>query len=133
MNQAHHRSEESPAERSESLWFLILAPLIWAIHFLLCYLAVAIWCGKFASNPEHLAPVRWTFLLLTTGAVAGIVWVGWNAYRRIRKSPTAHPYDAGPLDDRHRFLGFATVLLAGLSLIATLFVAAVALFMETCH
>lgn len=133
MSETHDRSEATPTENSESLWILVLAPLIWAVHFLACYLTIAIWCEKFALSEENLAPVRWAYLIFTMGAIAGIVLVGWNGYRRIREAPMAHPYDADHPDDRHRFLGFATVLLAGLSLVATLFVAAVALFLETCH
>jgi len=133
MNETPPTLEQSPAETSESLWSLILAPLIWATHFMACYLTVAIWCEKFADSHEDLTPVRWAYLGYTIGAIAGIAWVGWNGYRRIRASPTEHPYDEDHPEDRHRFLGFATLLLAGLSLVATLFVAAVALFMETCH
>jgi hypothetical protein len=43
------------------------------------------------------------------------------------------PHDFDTPGDRHRFLGFATVLLAGLSAVATLFAAVVVLYFEDCR
>ena len=30
----------------ETLWTLFTAPVIWAFHFLFCYVAAAVWCAK---------------------------------------------------------------------------------------
>ena len=43
------------------------------------------------------------------------------------------PHDFDTPGDRHRFLGFATVLLAGLSAVATLFAALVVLYFKDCR
>jgi hypothetical protein len=60
------------------------------------------------------------------------VLVGWSGYRRHRHGTETPPHDADTSGDRHRFLGFATMLLAGLSAIATLFVAMAALYFDHC-
>ena len=46
-------------EQNESLWFLIAAPIMWAAHFLLCYLTAAIWCAKLAGPDGALGGCVW--------------------------------------------------------------------------
>lgn len=123
---------ELPEER-ESLWWIALSPTIWAVHFLACYLTAAIWCARFAGHPGSLAWVRWAILAYTVAALGGIGATGWIGYRRHRHGTATVPHDFDTPEDRHRFLGFATLLLSGLSLVGTLFVASVALYFETCR
>jgi len=121
-------------EKKESLWLLIVSPLIWAAHFMSCYLTAAIWCAKFA--PQYggtLGPVRWTIIGYTLTALVGIAFNGRSGLRRHRFGSESLPHDFDTPGDRHRFLGFATVLLAGLSAVATLFATAVVLFFEDCR
>ncbi|QDV79972.1 transmembrane prediction [Botrimarina mediterranea] len=120
-------------ESDESLLAIFVSPAVWAAHFMACYITAAVWCEKFAGDSLSLAPVRVAFAVYTLLAVALIVVNGWFGYRRIRGAPEGYGYDTDSAEDRHRFLGYATTLLASLSLVATLFVAAVALFVETCH
>lgn len=120
-------------EKNESLWVMIVSPLIWASHFLACYVTASVWCAKFAPAGGSLEPVRWAIGGYTAAALAGIGWNGWSAYRRHRRGGGEVPHDADTAADRHRFLGFATLLLAGLSAVATLFAGTVALFFHTCH
>lgn len=120
-------------ERNESLWLLIVSPVIWATHFLLCYITAAIWCAKFVPRDGSLEPVRWAIAGYTAVALAGIGWNGWSGYWRHRFGSGSQPYDADTPEDRHRFLGFATLLLAALSAISTLFSALVALFFKDCQ
>jgi hypothetical protein len=64
--------------------------------------------------------------------LAAIAWnarVGWRRYRH-ESAATQHA-DTPP--DRHRFLGFATLLLAGLSFVAVAFVAGAAFSFEDCR
>lgn len=121
------------AEHKESLWWMIVSPLIWAGHFLLCYISAAIWCAKFVPRVGSLDPVRWAILGYTVVALGGIAWNGWWAWRRFHRGSGSVPFDADTPADRHRFLGFATTLLAGLSAIATIFSALVVLFFKTCE
>ena len=121
------------SEENESLWMMIVSPLVWSAHFLLCYITAAVWCAKFVPRGGTLEPVRWAIAGYTLVALAGIGWNGWWGYRRSRLGSEAVPHDADTPGDRHRFLGFATLLLAGLSAIATVFEAMVAVFFNTCE
>ena len=117
-------------EERESLLTLAAPPTVWAVHFLASYITAAVWCAKVA---EPLGPVRVAIALFTFVALAGIGFAGWKGGRRHRSGSGRVPHDVDTPEDRHRFLGFATLLLAGLSAIATIFVALTAVFIETCH
>jgi hypothetical protein len=136
----------APPDR-RSLWLLTAAPMIWAAHFLLCYITAAVWCAKFAGPGGPLSNVRTAVVVYTVLSLAGITVVGWEGFRRhsfslpeqspgtatpwdVRTEATTHDLDTA--EDRHRFLGFATLLLSGLSAVAVLYVALAATFFETC-
>ena len=120
-------------EHKESLWMMIVSPTIWAGHFLLSYITAAIWCEKFAGPDRALGFVRTAIVIYTIVAVAGIAAVGWRGYRKHTFGESSLPHDYDSPQDRHRFIGFATFLLSGLSLVATLFEAMVAVFFWSCH
>ncbi|HEX2100698.1 MAG TPA: hypothetical protein VHF69_08550 [Candidatus Synoicihabitans sp.] len=124
---------KAPPEQRESLWLLIAAPTIWAAHFMACYVTAAIWCAKAASRFQTLEPVRWAIAGYTIVALIGIGWNGWSGWRRHRFEREPVPHDLDTPGDRHRFLGFATVLLAALSAIATVFAALVVVYFEDCR
>lgn len=130
MNAVAH---EHPPEHRESLWRLIVAPTIWAGHFLLSYVTAAIYCAKYAPADGSLEPVRWAIAAYTAVALVGIGINGWGAWRRHRFGEARLPHDEDTPGDRHRFLGFATLLLAGLSAIATVFAALVVVFFHDCR
>jgi hypothetical protein len=125
------------SESRESLWLLTLGPAIWALHFTLSYLTAAIYCAKLAGpalfDPQPLGPVRLAIAAYTVLALLGIGWIGWHGLRRHNFGAARPPHDAPTAADRHRFLGFATLLLCGLSLVATLYVALPALFIGSCR
>jgi hypothetical protein len=124
---------KAPPEHKESLWLLIVSPAIWAGHFLASYVTAAVWCAKFAPHDGSLGPVRWAVAAYTVTALIGIALNGWGGLRRHRFGSESLPHDFDTPGDRHRFLGFATVLLAALSAVATVFVAIVALYFEDCR
>ena len=123
----------SPTPDRDSLWALTVAPTIWALHLLLCYATAAIWCARVAQPGGPLGGVRTAVAWYTVAALAGIVAVGWGGFRRHRYGTEATTHDLDTKEDRHRFLGFATLLLSGLSGVAVLYVAIAASFFETCH
>lgn len=106
------------------------SPTIWAAHFLLSYITAAIWCAKTGAP---LDPVRVAIAVYTAIALAGIGFAGWRGLRRHKLGTATVPHDFDTPEDRHRFIGFATLLLSGLSAVATIYVALVAVFIETCH
>lgn len=129
----HISTEDAPHEKRENLWMLIVAPAIWAAHFLLSYITAAIWCAKAASPADSLQPVRWAIAIYTVIALIGITLNGLSGLRRHNFGTESLPHDFDTSGDRHRFLGFATVLLAGLSAVATLFAAAVVFYFHDCR
>lgn len=120
-------------EKNESLWFLIAAPTLWAVHFLLCYATASVWCAKVVGPGGSLATVRMTIAVYTTLALVAIGIIGWVGYRRHSLGAADLPHDDDTPEDRHRFLGFATLLLASLSAVAVMYAALVAVFIESCH
>lgn len=119
-------------ESNQSLWLIVASPAIWAAYFLACYLTAAIWCAKFAGPDRSLAAVRTAIGVYTAVALVGIGVIGWVGYRRHRYGDAELPHNFDTPEDRHRFLGFATVLLSALSAVATIFIALTAVFIRTC-
>jgi hypothetical protein len=118
---------------SDSLWLLTIAPAIWAAHLLLCYLTAAIWCAKFVSPGGPLNGVRTAIGWYTAAALVGIMIVAVQGLRRHRHGTEATTHDLDSPGDRRRFLGFATLLLSGLSATAVLYAVLAATFFQTCR
>jgi hypothetical protein len=127
------RHEAEPSERAESYWRLVSAPAIWAAHFMLCYGTAAIWCAKWASPGGPLGPARTAIALYTAAALVGITVTGWIGWQHHLFRGATLPHDFDSRGDRHRFLGFATFLLAGLSALATIYTALAAMLVDTCR
>jgi hypothetical protein len=119
-------------ESNENLWLLPASPALWAGHFLLCYATAALWCGKFAGPYGSLLPARLAIAFYTVVALAAIGIIGWRGYLRHRFGESPLPHDFDSVEDRHRFLGFATFLLSGLSFVATVYTALAAIFLQSC-
>ena len=118
----------------ESLWAMIFAPTIWAVHFLACYILAAVFCAKAGAPSADLATVRWWIAGFTVLALGGIGASGIQAFRLghfVQGGTT--PHDADTIADRRRFLAYATLLLSGLSFVATVFVALPAVFVASCR
>ncbi len=120
-------------EKNQSIWLLVASPTIWMGHFLACYLTAAIWCAKYAGPDRSLGDVRGAIGVFTFLALVGITYIGWVGYRRHGIPHGTILADGDTPEDRHRFLGFATLLLSGLSALATLFVGLAAYFIGSCN
>jgi hypothetical protein len=120
------------ARRRDTLWLLTVGPTIWAAHLLLSCISAAIWCAKFVPPAGPLGGTRTAIAWYTAVALAGIAIVCWEGFRRHRHGTEATTHDLDTPEDQHRFLGFATLLLSGLSAVAVLYVALAATFFETC-
>ena len=125
----------------DSLWLLTVAPTVWAAHLLLSYVTAAIWCAKFADPKGSLNGIPQAVAWYTAVALVAIAIVGWEGWRRHRYPSTAlgtsgtetTTHDLDSREDRHRFLGFATLLLSGLSGVGVLYAAMAATFFDTCR
>jgi hypothetical protein len=120
-------------EKNESLWFLIASPALWAAHFLLCYVTASVWCAKVVGPGGSLLTARAAIAVYTALALAAIGVIGWIGYRRHSLGAADLPHDDDTPEDRHRFLGFATLLLSSLSAVAVIYAALVAVFVERCY
>ena len=125
--------EESLPERSRYLVLLATGPAIWAAHFLITYVTVSVWCTRLAGRDATLDSPMTAVWWYTGAALAAIGAIGWSGYRRHGYGAETLPHDMDTPGDRHRFLGFSTLLLAGLSAVATISVAWAASFFDVCH
>ena len=116
-----------------NLWTLAASPTLWAVHFMACYLTAAIWCAKAGPAQTSLWTVRLAIAVYTVVALAAIAAIGYGGYRRHALGSTELPHDDDTPEDRTRFLGFATLLLSGLSAVAVAYSALVAVFVRSCE
>jgi hypothetical protein len=116
----------------EALWTLFTAPVVWAAHFLFCYIAAALHCagtGPIAS----FAALRFGVAAATVVALAAITLAAALAWRQWGFGTDDPPHDDPTRHDRLLFQGFATLLLSGLSFVAVLYQALPILFLTDCR
>lgn len=116
----------------ESLWTLFTGPVIWGLHFLLCYVGVAIFCEKPGFLGLEFAHLRVAIAVLTISALLMIVFSALLAWRQWSFGTDDPPHDDPSRRDRLLFQGYATFLLSGLSFVAVIFTALPALFILEC-
>jgi len=118
--------------RQADLWFLISSPIVWALHFLACYVLAAIHCAK-ASELAELGSVRLWVLAFTVIALISVAITGAHAFRHWGFGANSPPHDAPTTADRRRFIGYATLLVSALSFVAIAFTALPVLFVMDCR
>jgi Kef-type K+ transport system membrane component KefB len=116
----------------ETLWTLFTAPVVWALHFLVCYVGAAIYCAKQDAVDFSFGVVRAGIGAVTAAALAMIVLSTVLAWRQWGFGTYEPPHDDPTPHDRRRFQGFATLLLSGLSFIAVIYTAMAALMISGC-
>ena len=114
------------------LWMMTVAPAVWMVHFLLSYATASVWCARHSAVGGSAGPIQSLVAVYTVVALAIIVLSGWSGYRRHAIAGGELPHDADSPEDRDRFLGFATMLLAGLSAVATLYSAVAVFIYRSC-
>ncbi|MCZ7683018.1 MAG: hypothetical protein M5U28_31100 [Sandaracinaceae bacterium] len=120
--------------QGERLFWLAVSPAIWMAHLLVTYATVAIWCAKVVDRAGSLGGARALIVAYTVLALAGVAATGRRGFRRRREFGTAAaPHDFDSPEGRQRFLGFAVLLLSGLSAVGILYVALPALFFGSCR
>lgn len=121
------------AEKRQSLLLLTASPAIWAVHLLASYITASIWCAKAIGPHVSFGNVRTAIVVYSALALAGIAIVGWIGYRRHSYGYASLPHDDDTPEDRHRFLGFSTLLLSALSAVAVIYAALVVIFFKSCY
>lgn len=116
----------------ESLWTLITAPLVWALHFLIVYVGAALYCAKPALLGSSFDAVRIGVAAVTVVALVAITLSAWLAWRQWGFGTTDPPHGEATEESRTLFQGFATLLLSGLSFVAVIYSALPVLFVTEC-
>jgi Kef-type K+ transport system membrane component KefB len=116
----------------ESLWTLFTAPIVWALHFLVCYVGAAVFCEKPGLLGTDFDDLRIAIAVATALSLAMIVVSAILAWRQWGFGAGDPPHDDPTRRDRLLFQGYATLLLSGLSFVAVIFTALPALFITEC-
>ena len=116
----------------ETLWTLFTGPVIWAAHFLVCYIGAALFCEKPALFGGDFHGLRIAIAVVTGLSLAVILLAAALSWRQWGFGTGDPPHDEPTRSDRLLFQGFATLLLSGLSFVAVLFTALPALFITDC-
>ncbi len=116
----------------ETLWTLFTAPVVWAVHFLVCYVGVSVFCAKHPLLAFGFGAVRAGVAAATVVALLLIFLSAYLAWRQWGFGIHDPPHDDSTAHDRRLFQGFATLLLSGLSFVAVIYVAMPILFIADC-
>ena len=116
------------------LWRVIAAPIIWALHFLFCYIFAAIYCEK-SGREAVLGDVRIGIAIATVVALAGIGLATRHLWDERGRSLTDDDfeYEHNTPEERHRFLSHVALMLCALSAIAVLYVAIPVFYLTSCR
>lgn len=116
------------------LWKVIAAPLIWSVHFVVCYVLAAVWCEKLGRSAE-LETAKIAILVATGVALAGIAFSTHHLWQVRARSLTDNDFDFehNSPEERHRFLSHVALMLCALSAVAVIYVAIPAIYLTTCR
>ena len=117
----------------ETLWTLFTAPIVWALHFVICYASFAVICAKGDAAWFDIGTLRLALAGITMLALAMIVASAWLAWRQWGFGIEDPPHDRPTDKARTLFQGFATLLLSGLSFVAVIYGALPLLFIHGCR
>ncbi len=117
------------AQGHEPLWVPVVAPAIWSLHFMLSYIAAALWCGRFSFRGFALGTV---VTVVTVASLAGIAAFFHHGLKRHRYGLPARSHDDDTPEDRDQFVAFTTMLLAGMSFVAVAFEALAISVVQRC-
>jgi heme/copper-type cytochrome/quinol oxidase subunit 2 len=116
------------------LLHVIAAPLVWALHFLFCYVYVAIFCEK-AGRAAPLDDARTAVVVATVIALVLIGWSTVSLWRVRGRSLTDDDFEFehNAPEERHRFLSHVALMLCLLSAVAVVYVAIPIFYLATCR
>jgi uncharacterized membrane protein YbhN (UPF0104 family) len=116
------------------LWRVIAAPIVWAVHFLFCYVFAAIYCEKLGRD----APLDFATWVIVGATIVALALIGLSTLHlwRVRgRSLTDDDfeYEHNTPEERHRFLSHVALMLCVLSAVAVLYVAIPMLYLTSCR
>jgi uncharacterized membrane protein YhaH (DUF805 family) len=125
----------------DSLFSLIVGPMVWAAHFLIVYITAAIACAHGFFDDEILG-IRIVQLIgggATLVALALILdslvlsWRRWRGRPSDGEPTPLPPHDSSDVTSRRRFMAYASILLSGIALIATVWQSLPLVFFASCR
>lgn len=116
----------------DTLWTLVAAPAVWAVHFLLSYILTAYVCAPNDDVFKTVGHLRLFIAILTVTALILITLAFLRAWSDWRREGEIEHEEPTP-EDRERFLEFSTMLLAALSFVGVVLDAAPVLFIADCR
>ncbi len=116
------------------LWQVIFAPIIWAVHFLFCYVYGAVYCAKAGRDASLEGPTQ----VIVGATMLALLLIGLSTLKlwRVRgRSLTDNDFEFehNNPEERHRFLSHVALMLCVLSAIAVLYVAIPMLYLTSCR
>ncbi len=121
-------------EETESLWRIALGPSVWAAHFLISYIAAAIYCAKGGAGPEGILTFRIAVGVAGLVALGALAWIGRQAWRQWNRGESREDiHDGAVAEDRHQFLGHAALLLVVVSTVGVLYSSLPILVLDGCR
>lgn len=116
------------------LWHVIAAPIVWALHFLFCYVWAAIYCEKVGRGASLDEP-RVAVVVATVVALALIGLSTLSLWRVRGRSLTDDDFEFehNTPEERHRFLSHVALMLCVLSAVAVVYVAIPMIYLTTCR
>lgn len=133
MSGTRQRDQQQRPLSHDRLWYILVGPVIWAIHFLVVYIGAAVICEKVGTDAAF-GMVRTLVAVATAIALGGIGYAAWRAYQRWDLSIDGDAvYDDAYPTERYGFLSQTALMLAALSAIAVIFDALPAVFIEACR
>ncbi|MHA6732291.1 hypothetical protein [Devosia sp. A369] len=116
------------------LWRVIAAPIIWALHFLFCYIVAAVYCEKMGRDAV-LGDARLAVIIATGLALACIALTTHHLWRVRGRSLTDNDFEFehNTPEERHRFLSNVALMLCILSAVAVFYVSIPMLYLSTCR
>lgn len=127
------RDARHEAGEGTNLWIVLTAPTIWALHFLIVYPGVAVYCAR-AGRGAPLDPVQPFVFVVSAIAIIVIAAMFWRSWR-IRKPSISGDlrFEANTPEERHRFLTHLSLTLCALSVVGVVYVTIPITLVETCR
>ena len=134
MNDRITQEVERETGTGTDLWNVIAAPIVWALHFLFCYIWAAIYCEK-AGRSAPLDDARIAVIVATVVALALIGWSTRRLWAVRGRSLTDNDFEFehNAPEERHRFLSHVALMLCVLSAVAVVYVAIPIIYLTTCR
>lgn len=109
---------------------MVAAPIIWAAHFVICYVLVSLACGFGWTRFTVLGmdPAELGIVIITLVSLGLLAYTGVTNFEKFRQ---ARGNDAGNAD-MSAFFSLASLLLCALSTVALVWVAFPTLMLPTC-